>query len=337
MFAHGERYDDAGSGPTGHPELEEIAALVDGKLAAPRAERLRSHLASCAECREMFFGTIDFVREEEGEGQGADPLPFDRPRDMTPPIAPRPSAARWLPSALAAAAVVAVGIGLAVHERSATPPRIDRVQLAYLLRSHEPALREHYGSSNRGPSSHGASALQFAPDSFRLGVAFVNLMVSRVAENWDEADTAVANINGANEGLLPPDNLSNRFKGLRDKRALRALTPRDIETLAERYRNEKLADLAYLDLGTWTEAGHLATIARQSDFLTSRNYRRFPSYIRDQVAKEDGKLDPTVAGSLSGIEKIVAKDRLTQKDYDDLGPLYQRILSVYAHPVESTD
>src|SRR5689334_20995780 len=64
----------------GHPDLEGLAALIDGRLSAERAARVRAHLATCEECREVFFETVDFVREEEGQGDGSTVVPFERPR-----------------------------------------------------------------------------------------------------------------------------------------------------------------------------------------------------------------------------------------------------------------
>ena len=340
MFAHGTRHDDAGSGPTEHPELEEIAALVDGRLPAPRAERLRSHLASCAECREVFLETVDFVREEEAEGREADQPPFEDRSTMTPPIAPRPPAARWLPAAaLAAAAVMAVGIGLSVHQRSSQPPTVNIARLAVITSA--PAQQQrleasggYYDPRPRGDAKH--QGTDFLKPSFQLGVNLANLRVAAEGNNWDVADSAAAKINGVNDFLGSDSAATKYFKDFREfgPTRLRSEVP-NVDRMIGRYHDKSsLVDHLYLDFGMWAEAGHLASAAQLSDFLTSRDHERFPEYLRGQIAKDGGELGPEVDAALTRIEKILGHDRLSAGDYQNLKTFYENVLNAYAWPVD---
>jgi hypothetical protein len=136
------------------------------------------------------------------------------------------------------------------------------------------------------------------------------------------------------EGFKLPDDIITYVNGLRAKLAKRPrVRPAEIESLAKRYRAaEGPADNFYLDLGTWTEAGHLAVAARQADFLTSRDHRRFPAYFLHEAAGESYNLSPKVRSALTRIKSILAKDRLQDKDYEDLETFYADILKDYAHP-----
>jgi len=328
---------DNTSGPGEHPELEELAALIDNRLSGERAARVRSHLATCAECREVFFETVDFVLDEEAQGRGGAPHPFEHDAALRPPAARKPPTSRWRRTAsLAAAAVIAVGVGLAVYQRSFAPPQTEWARIASGLGAHEAKLHGHYPGRDRGPSPESSTIDRLF---FRLGGALVNLLVSWVGGNWDEADAAIATINGVNqgfekEGYKLPDDITRYVSGLRAKLAKQPRAqPAEIETLAKRYRApEDPADAFYFDLGTWTEAGHLAVAARQTDFLTSRDHRRFPAYFLRVAKRESYSLNPKVESARAGIKNILAKDRLNDKDYEDLEKLYSDILSDYARP-----
>jgi anti-sigma factor RsiW len=52
-----------GPGTPGHPEIEELAALIDGMCGTSEASRLRAHLASCSECYEVFAETLHLLED----------------------------------------------------------------------------------------------------------------------------------------------------------------------------------------------------------------------------------------------------------------------------------
>lgn len=307
------------AGPEGHPELEEMAALIDGRLSEERAASLRSHLASCAECREVFFETVDFVLGEEAQGREAALLPFDRPRQTR----------RWksrVAVALPAAAVLTLSLGL-VYTNFIAAPSVAWAKLARDLSHQQPRVANAFHNlilrGNATPED------EISKQSFRLGVALVNLQVSLEGENRQQADNALAKINGLNDDLRPASDVTKFYRRLRNRlpRHLQPLTER-AEKMAGRFRDGPAENL-YLDFGMWAEAGHLAAAAGDASFLTSRDNRRFPAYLRRQLKKEGDSLPREVQSALQAIERILERDYLGAKDYRDLGQLYETILKAY--------
>ena len=48
----------------GCPDLEQIAAFIDGKLEPRERDLVVEHLGGCDVCYEVFAGTVRFCREE---------------------------------------------------------------------------------------------------------------------------------------------------------------------------------------------------------------------------------------------------------------------------------
>src|SRR5260370_30538745 len=89
--------------PADCPDLEDIAALLDGKLTARERARLTEHLAGCESCYEIFAGAAHILDDSREELQpAATPHPFERPRQAR---ALRPRA--WWAAAAPAAALAA--------------------------------------------------------------------------------------------------------------------------------------------------------------------------------------------------------------------------------------
>jgi len=101
------------------PTDEEIAAFLDGTLTAKERAQVVAHLATCKSCYEIFAGAAEFALEAGETAAPPDPgtvIPFPGGR--------RPAVSRprlwWLGAA--AAAVVALGIGIPVYRSLSTPP-----------------------------------------------------------------------------------------------------------------------------------------------------------------------------------------------------------------------
>jgi putative zinc finger protein len=311
----------------GHPELEELAALIDGRLSAERAARVRAHLATCAECREVFFETVDFVRDEEAR-KGKSPLPpFERPRTRVQ--------RSWRTLiAYPAAALLALSLSIAFYLRYTAAPDVPALAftLAEDLSSRQPSLSGHFGDRNRG-TDHLPDETSIL--SFRLGVALVNLQVSLAGRNADEADAALAKINGLNMNLVPAPKVKDFYLGLRKmpeqelwQQAERA------KSMALKYRSPVPSENLFLDFGLWAEAGKLASWAPDGHFLTSRDNRRFPDYLRRQLQKDGESLPSEVQGSLKQIEETLDRDPLGADDYRRLAAQYERIVEFYERASE---
>src|SRR5206468_10640680 len=128
-------YDTGG----GHPEIEDLAALLDGKLSAEEAASLRAHLARCEPCLALLAETASFlggdteaadvedVEDEKAVEPEAPPLPF-KPRELPRPR--RQRSRRWAP---AAAAVAALAVATVLFRQQHGPPQVEVARLVASL------------------------------------------------------------------------------------------------------------------------------------------------------------------------------------------------------------
>src|SRR5205809_1451087 len=104
------------SGTSGHLEPEVLAAFLDGELSQDENREVRSHLAECEDCHQVFVEAVTFLREEERREEEAGAVrPFADPKPSVKPlkIDHRHPWSRRL--AVAATFVLAVGAGYFVY------------------------------------------------------------------------------------------------------------------------------------------------------------------------------------------------------------------------------
>jgi hypothetical protein len=329
-------YDTGGAG---HPELEDLAALHDGKLSEEEALSLRAHLARCEPCLALFAETASFLADDahaadtaeavdvESAATEATPLPF-RPREVPQPQPRRRRSPRRAALASIAAAAVAAVLGTVVYrEVLLGPPQVEVARLLTSLAGHQAAIAKSYW----GPVQRGGST---GPDdrsraAFRLGVEMVNLDASLEVGDREHAETAAAHVNGLLEKASAGHDTKQFFRGLPAKIHSGApLASLAAETRKARADFEGYLDPDDYDFGRWAESGRLAAAAARPDFLTARDTRRFSGALREHP----GKLTPRAAAALDAIAKILGRGELTAADYKALDAQFREILDSY-YPV----
>ncbi len=160
--------------------------MIDGQCGAAEAARLRAHLASCAECYEVFSETLHLqedLREEEETTGDVVPFPFETRRKVWP---------RWVATAVAAAVVL--GVGLGAWRTSGGTPDLSATGLAAPLAGHVAELgKSTWGERTRGGGSHEEE------NQFRTGVEMLNLQVALESGDRQTAESAIAAIYGCLE------------------------------------------------------------------------------------------------------------------------------------------
>lgn len=269
-----------------HPELEDLAAYIEGKLSPAERDAITAHLAECDECFQVFSEAVRIGQEEEDEAAavpvpGGDqvPLPFERRK--TAVALPRLSAARWWPAA--AAAVLVLGVGAAVYRSLVARPTISTPQIVTSLRDVPDLFNETIHSPVQRGVGHGTSTSSV--EAFQLGVLEVDLELSLKAEDGKAAEEVCRQIgNAINDDPMLTDQLPV-FRAVRDLKS--GKLPPDLPT---RLRNAlataqpSLSPL-YADFGRWAEAGRLSTITGDHGFFKKRDNRRLLDWLLNKPAQ----------------------------------------------------
>jgi hypothetical protein len=314
-----------GPGRPGHPELEELAALIDGQCGTAEAARLRAHLASCAECYEVFSETLHLqedLREEEEAAGDIVPFPFETRRKVWP---------RWVALAVAAAVVVGVGLG-AWHTFGGTPD-LSVAQLATPLAGQVADLdKSTWGERTRGGKP------QKEEKQFRIGVEILNLQVALEAGKQQTADSAAAEIWGLLDASdFPEPGAKDFYKQMRLD-LTGGKKPRDLApsaaTEAEALRRSPSMEGPELELGMWAAAGRLAAIHQVPAFFQGKQAKYLLGKLQDD---KDADHPPEVVKALEIVDAARSKETLTASDYSRLKTALEQILDHYygqGHPFD---
>jgi len=287
--------------PAACPDLEDIAAFLDGTLPAGQRARLTEHLASCESCYEIFAGAARFLEDsrEPEAAPAALPGPFERrqqPRAVVP--------LRWWGAAAALAALLAATVGvLVVRWRGAPEVALSTERLAQALASNREVIAQvpWPGRPKRGSGSEEGRQPAIDQQFFRLGVRFLDLRLALAGNDREHAldtlgrlDVLLENfyiplpdvrdsyrqLNTALRHGAPPASLLGKARALEEKGFEGAIEPR------------------FVALGRWTEACRLAGLSGQAELFHDRATRR----LLDEVlapAKDAGDL-----GSAAATDKL---------------------------------
>ena len=259
------------------PDLETLAAFVEGKLGDFKRADVIAHVSRCERCRELIGEaeyTTDHARDDGNEEEGA-----------------RVVAGPWRARSpfLAAAAVVVVTV-LATVLWLSLIPRVSEPRLVGLLPEGE-ELRERLGERwSEPPWSEMRSDLVIAttPEiAVRLGVRRTDLLVALRAEDRDRAiylATDLQRLLRSEAATLPYSFLYNDLV-----ESLRAGQPMSGIASVARDNDALLAKVeprAYFEIGSWLEATRLAAIATQDDVSAgelSREAERWVASVSDEA------------------------------------------------------
>lgn len=285
------------------PPIEEIAALLDGRLEGHEREQVVEHIGQCEACYEVFTETLRFQEEEAEKGKVIE-HPAARRRFVWS------AASAVAAAALALIVAVPMWLGMQIEVGSIDVGRLaDR-----LAAGTEAAVLETNAYSGDGWSrTRGfGSGLNETQRAFRLGVRTVDLDIALRAGDRQRAERLVQELYDmasdlplAEMILVSYDDLLERLQG--------GETP---ESLTERSAAAAslTADAAtepYYSLGQWAEAGLLASSAGDRAFLGNRRTRRFLTEL--ELAELPEELHPPLAMIAERLDRGV--------DESDLPPL----------------
>lgn len=305
--------------PEGCPDLEEIAAFIDKTLGPQERQRLMRHFVQCRDCYEIFAGASRFYLDSLEEGKV---VPFSRKKAV-------------LQTGLAAAAVLAVAVGVRSYRASLEPPISATAQLV------SPGVARTATDFWDGPRDRGRGEgeKEGAEREFSFGVQVVNLQAGLIAGNRERSEDAIIQIHRLLGQELAVDAIQKSYSDLRAALWNPRTVPQEMlpaATQAGAALGERL-DSPYFELGRWAAAGFISASARDPHFFDSREAQRFPGWLlRHQKRQEDlpeneqVEIAPEVLDEVRAIEQILEeRDSLEEEEYDQLKSHLSEVLYFY--------
>jgi Putative zinc-finger len=301
--------------PAACPDLEDIAALLDGKLTARERARLTEHLAGCESCYETFAGTARILEDSREEQLlAAAARPFERPR------AARARQPRTWWAAAALAAVLAATVGLVVFLQASRGDGPSTAGLASLVGGSETASKVPWtGRVYRGGSE--PPDLPSEREAFRLGVRLLDLHLALEGDNRGGAEETLRMLHNLllDRMVLPSPEMAGAYDEL-GKKMKPGIAPHvllgDAAALEKKAVEELQEEPRFVELGRWTEACRLAAVGGRPDLFRKRATLRVLDQAVAPGGKDAGTLDPQAIQILRDVRGKIAGGRI---DVADLG------------------
>lgn len=316
-----------------HPEVEEIAALLDGRLEGEERGRLIAHLADCGDCYEIFAETARFPSEAEA----ASTAPAAPTAEMETPVRPaesrrtgrilRPGSDRWRRPALVTAAVAAAAAATLVVWNPAasffgfgdTPPTIAELAGALPIESAARTVGDTW--YRRGwPVMLGAGTA-LGPEeqrAFQIGVRVVEMDVALAAGDGELATRLTHDLETRLAAIELADPLRIQYASETGIRGRLAAGEAPAELLSLNRQGDQLlapdedddypgfVDGFWYELGKWAGAAHLAAAAGDPGFFEARRNRRFLHGVAER------ELPAGVAGPVRRLDALLAESGAAQ-------------------------
>lgn len=264
---------------TSVPDLEELAAYLDGRLSAERRGAVERRLADDADYKEVFLDTVRFREEDEaaapsvGSGRAAAP-----PRTT--------SAAPWaVPLAVAATLLLMLGVW--------RPWQASTEERFYALADASFLAQQAYDRPREWPRdrSGGTSPLRSdEKEGFRLGTYWVDLRLSVLADDRAMVQHWLYQIDGAGRQLnLFGFSAQPVLSRLEEGASIETLRPEldALEALFERRLSSEPELQRVVVWGRWSEHVVMAALGRHDDVLSAL-LEDVPKGLRDRTDVQEG-------------------------------------------------
>lgn len=311
------KYHDVGGPGSAHPELEEIAAYLDGRLSAAERRGITAHLSVCTECLELFTETAHALEETSAGTAGGEVVPFDRPRRS-----PR----RWLPAAAAAAALVA--LGFAGYRLLYAPPEMVVADLIEPLEgSRNVPAAVWTGRILRGGEQPETDI--FKALSFLVGAHLVGFQAAVEAGDPEAAGAAAQRVANLLDGAGYLDAEFERFREAQLDLTAERPAPTSRYTRLVHENTQALEDTffeVHFDFGKWTQAGYIAARTGSREWFERRANRRFLSYL---LRQDEEPIEPEARAALERIREVWDRGELGPAELAALTGQFEEILDRY--------
>lgn len=283
--------------------MEELAALIDGRLEGDDRADLLAHVESCEACYEIYTETLRFREEEATSGDAEVASLSDRSHQSGQS---RSKQRFWFAAgSLAAGALLAVVIWSPVGERFVGGLRgegslaVGNLIADLSVGQDEAAAHNAYDGSGWSRTRGLADHLNERERSFRLGVRVVDLTLALSAKDHSQAQQLLPEVVALSDGFDISEHVVATFREI--QRLLEAGEDHekalDLALIADGYATD-LADRAAFELGKWAEAGRLAALSEEVAYFRRAKIRSLPSRLEGAklYTELSGALDPLKAG-----------------------------------------
>jgi putative zinc finger protein len=319
--------------PSEHwPTAEELAAYIDGTLDRAVSERITEHLASCEECYSVYSETLLFQLESEPESEVENLVRFPSRRRSSNPW--------WF--AAAALLVLGIGFGWYLFQKALWGPAPNLMVANVLPEVKGQPVRDllwqhaTFRGGQAVPEEHAEEIVDPETDvdrkSFEVGALLVNFELSSQAgdaRNASETWKLIGNVVGTvllmkkeGDGIVA-ESLDIETGKLPLRTATAKATTKEKEW---REPDSSLLEAYYLDLGKWTNAGHVAAKIKDRSFFRSPTNHRFLAY---SLRNTEMALEPEVRQRLQEIARLWVPRDLGAKEFAALEQHFQAILDHY--------
>lgn len=312
-----------------HPEVDELAAFVDGQLTGDRRQRMVEHLSVCAECRDLFGEAAEVVANVELEDQ-------HRETSLRRRLLPAPWRRKAILASALAAGLLVVLLSPRIFEL-VTGPRttLGAVTGELVPRDEEPG-RPLIAEVSQTWLSHDwpryrslgeVASLSREERSFQLGVRVMELEIAlrggqgQLAQRMTYRLESLLGEDQRNEQVLylysSEEGVRGRLEAGVDPRSLTRLNERAAELLSVEVATSDVSptERFWFELGLWARAAQLAAETGEDEFFAQRSNRRRLRALSER---------PLPAAVAAPIEQLV---QLTRTPAEQL-PEIQRQLDI---------
>src|SRR6202158_6292191 len=311
------------------PDLEDIAAFIDGRLPRSGRSRITEHLAHCERCYEVFIGAARLNRNLEVAPVRIIPLEPEvcggRLGVLNGWVTRSLGgwrAVTW--ASLAAGVLVPLGFIVTHHVRVGGSEALTAAALLEPGAGRAAALASGpwIGRTSRGEPDQ-------AQWSFKLGVELVDLRLALEKDDPAQADEALTEINSVLErtDLLVAPEVKQTYQNLRESLWGGSAFRSQLGNADRRERKGLggLVDPFLLDLGRWVEASRRSAAAHQPEIFFAARPRRL---LDRALSVGPDQVDPDIQAELRRLRTTAeASDR--KLDYPQLERLCGEILAHY--------
>jgi hypothetical protein len=286
------------------PDLEDLAAYIDGRLDGERKAQVEERLLRDEEYHEVFLDTVRFQEEQAG--------------DVGKLVVP--DAGRWrrswrLAVPMAAAAILAVAVGLFYPGRGPTADDWVSCLDAEAVLAQGKGWDDPGWSRTRGPGERPYPPQQLA---FRLGVHTLHLRLALGAGDRQASSRQsgkLANLARDAGLLMVPSLYDNLDTETGDIDVLQAQQAEEL--LVKSYDDSPEGRLFVF--GQWVEAGRLAALAGDGDAF-ARIVRTAPELPANDA----------ISALVKRLESVLKQDKIDSDDFTETLRVYDEIVRTLA-------